>query len=436
MSKRKKIIYVAPYYPPYGAGGAERTTQLHARALIEIGYDVSIVTPKFGSEFIQEINGINIVNFNSGINLKIGEQISSRYFYNPFTQNNIVRVILNNFESKDIYCIHAQHPLIIQGASIAARKMKVPFIAHIRDTGLICSIGAPCLMEKDNYSPPNKCSTFKHIDCYINRWAGPFEKRLSKVSKSYGLLRSSVPYLIYLNRKKNISSANKIVFASNGLLNLYSSLNFFSDRKKLKVVYAIAEKVNRKNFFHEKIEKIKELKNKKIPLILYVGKVTKGKGADVLFKAHDILLKDIPDAMLIVCGNLTEDKWIINKQNCIIMGYVNQEIISELYGLCDLVVLPSTWPEPLGWSTIDAGRHFKPIVATNVGGIPEAVEHGKTGLLVEKLDSFALANAILKLIKNPVIAKKMGKLANDHIFNKFGKKSVINQLRELYNGLH
>ena len=433
---RFRIIFVAPYYPPYGAGGAERTTELHARALVDLGYSVTIVTPNYGNLIPNDFEDIDVIRFSCRGILKQGQQVSARTFYNPLIHNQVVKAIVENINPNEIYCIHAQHPLLLQGAALASRKLNVPLIAHIRDTGLICSLGSPCLMEKEIHKPPSYCSIIKHMECYKNLWAGPYEKRYSKLSKSYGLIRATIPYFIYLSRRKYLNQARKIVFASQGLLNLYASVSKLSDRKRLNVVYAIADKVNEKNIKEYLVpEKIRNLKKNGSPLILYVGKVSKGKGVDVLFKAHKKLIKKIPNAQLVICGNFTKEDWNYSHSNTNLLGFVSQEMLAALYSFCDLVVLPSTWPEPLGWSTIDAGRYKKPIVATCVGGIPEAIKDGKSGFLVKKLDTDGIAKAISYLINNPIEAKNMGLSAHKYIFEKFSKKAVIKQLDNLYNEL-
>jgi glycosyltransferase involved in cell wall biosynthesis len=436
MFNRFRIVFVAPYYPPYGAGGAERTTELHARALVDLGYSITIVTPNYGNLLSNDFENIDVIRFSCRGILKQGQQVTARTFYNPLIHNQVVRAIIENINLDEIYCIHAQHSLLLQGAALASKKLNVPLIAHIRDTGLLCSLGSPCLMEKEIHSPPPYCSTIKHMECYKNRWASPYEKRYSKLSKSYGLMRATIPYLIYLGRRKCLNQARKIVFASQGLLNLYASVTELSDRKRLSVVYAIADKINEKNIKEDLVpERIRNLKKDGSPLILYVGKVSKGKGADVLFKAHKKLIKKIPNAQLVICGNITKEDWDYSHSNTTLLGFVSQDILAALYSFCDLVVLPSTWPEPLGWSTIDAGRYKKPIVATCVGGVPEAIKDGKSGFLVEKLDAAGIEKAMSYLINNPIEAKNMGLSAYKYIFEKFSKKAVMKQLDNLYSKL-
>ena len=88
------------------------------------------------------------------------------------------------------------------------------------------------------------------------------------------------------------------------------------------------------------------------------------------------------------------------------IGYVNE--VENVYRTADIVVVPSRWQEPLGLINLEAAASRKPIVATRVGGIPEAVDDGVSGYLVEPGDVKALASRVAELIADPALRKRMG----------------------------
>ncbi len=426
---RKKIIFVCPYYPPFGAGGAERTSHLHAMALNEMGFDVSVITPNFGSRKYEKINDIEIYRFKVNKRLQIGEQVNARFFYNPLIQRKVLKTIKFNFDKDKILCIHSQHQFLLGGSAKASKKLNLPLIVHIRDTGLLCAFGGSCLIEKKLYMPNFESNIKHHIWCYFNNWSKTYLDR-SSYKNVVGFFRSLIPLLILYKNKYHLKRSDKIVFASENLRELYLNSNKYCKKENCKVVYAIAEKIPKETSDQNKIE-IEQLIKNNVPIILYVGKLSKGKGSDTLFSSHKIVLKEIPNAKLVICGNINKD-WKYEEQHTIFLGFLNQNQINYIYSKCNVVVVPSSWPEPLGWGTIDAGRHKKPIVATKVGGIPEAVINNKTGFLVEKKDSIKMGNAIIKLLKNYKLSNQLGLAAYQHVFKKFGKDNVKKQLYDLY----
>jgi D-inositol-3-phosphate glycosyltransferase len=93
------------------------------------------------------------------------------------------------------------------------------------------------------------------------------------------------------------------------------------------------------------------------------------------------------------------------------LGVVPQEEMPGLYALADVVVCPSVWEEPFGTVNVEAMAAGTPVVASRVGGVPEAVAEGETGLLVPPADAGALAAALKSLLEDPQRRRRMGAAA-------------------------
>lgn len=428
---KNEIIYVCPYFPPFGSGGAERTAFLHSKVLIENGYNVTVVTPNYGLRNNSE-KSLKIITFDIGKKLKLGEQLNSRIFYNPIIQNKLKKIILENFLSHEVKCIHVQHQFLLSGASAAARELGVPLISHVRDTGTFCSLGGCCLIyNKPNQIPAFRYSIQHHIWCYFKNWI-KYQKIQNKFFIFIGFLRSFIPYFIYLKNHIHLKRSKKIVFASKNLRDLYKNSFKNYEINSLNYVYAIANDPLKEE--KTKVSIIEKLKKENKSIVLYVGKVSKGKGFDNLIKSFQKVSNNFPRAKLVVCGNRPNKKYR-NTKSIIFLGFLSKFKLNYVYSKCDLVVVPSVWPEPLGWGTLDAGRFKKPIVASKIGGIPEAIIHKKTGILVERNDILALTNAIIYILKNNSTAKILGENANKFVLNKFGDKNVFKQLSKVYRDL-
>lgn len=105
--------------------------------------------------------------------------------------------------------------------------------------------------------------------------------------------------------------------------------------------------------------------------------------------------------------------------------------IPRLLSLIDIFVLPSLY-EGFGIAILEAMAAGKPVVATTVGGIPEFVVPGESGLLVQPGDSVALAAAIRQLLAQPERAKVMGRRGQEHVRKHYSIESVVRQHEQLY----
>lgn len=114
-------------------------------------------------------------------------------------------------------------------------------------------------------------------------------------------------------------------------------------------------------------------------------------------------------------------------------GPILHEQLVKFYQEADVFVQPS-FSEALGMGIIEAMACQLPVVATKVGGIPEVVEDGKTGILVEPGESRALANAILELLSNEELRRKMGEIGRKRI-ESFSWDNIMTNLVSLYGDI-
>jgi glycosyltransferase involved in cell wall biosynthesis len=115
-------------------------------------------------------------------------------------------------------------------------------------------------------------------------------------------------------------------------------------------------------------------------------------------------------------------------------GFQDQTL--EYFKSFDLFVMPSL-SEGLSSAILSAMASYLPVVATDVGGIPELVRHGSSGLLVPAADAAALAQAIIRLAENPEEAMRMGLRGRERVEQEFTLERKILQTEELcYSFLH
>jgi glycosyltransferase involved in cell wall biosynthesis len=117
------------------------------------------------------------------------------------------------------------------------------------------------------------------------------------------------------------------------------------------------------------------------------------------------------------------------------LGAVPHERMPEVYAASAVAVVPSVWPEPFGLPVVEAMAAGRPVVASRVGGIPELVAHGETGLLVEPDDPEALAAALLTLLQDPGRGQAMGVAGRRHAAERWSWQRAAERLRRVYASL-
>jgi glycosyltransferase involved in cell wall biosynthesis len=118
-----------------------------------------------------------------------------------------------------------------------------------------------------------------------------------------------------------------------------------------------------------------------------------------------------------------------------IRPHVNHQQLKELYQRSD-VLLVSSVTEGLPNVVLEAAAMQLPIVATRVGGIPEALEDGKTGFLVEDKNANEMASALFKLLADEELRFQMGRAAREFISKRFGSEQILKQWEEFYESIN
>ncbi len=198
------------------------------------------------------------------------------------------------------------------------------------------------------------------------------------------------------------------------------------------------------NYHGVAVEKfLKDTKQKNtIPVIFTVGRLVEKKGFDVLMRACKILKEQGIEAHCRIAGQgpLWDD---LHKQSLELglevdfLGAVSHQEMKDLYQNADIFALPCRVAENGDRDGIpnviaEAMAMELPVVSTCVSGIPEVIESGKSGFLVDSNDPVALAQALKYLIENPEIRNDIGKRARDNITSVFNKSEKIDELVEIF----
>lgn len=179
-----------------------------------------------------------------------------------------------------------------------------------------------------------------------------------------------------------------------------------------------------------------------LPIVLAVGRVIERKGFPVLVRAAERLRGR---ARVVIVGGGEYDPVVrreIEKTGTgdvvTLAGRLSNAALADLYRDCEVFCLPAIVDsrgetEGLGVVLIEAMSHGKPVVASRLGGIVDAVEDGENGLLVPPNDPNALANALLRVVENEQLAMSLGEAGRERARKLFSWESVADRHLEIYS---
>ena len=162
------------------------------------------------------------------------------------------------------------------------------------------------------------------------------------------------------------------------------------------------------------------------PTLLTVARIVKAnryKGHDVVLRALAKVVRAVPDVAYVIAGEGDDLDYLERvareygvRENVVFAGRVPDEELPLLYNACDVFVMCSRadqtrrgiLAEGFGLSLIEASACGKPVIAGKSGGVPDAVQDGVTGLLVNPVDVEAVAAAMVKVLREPEVASIMG----------------------------
>ena len=259
---------------------------------------------------------------------------------------------------------------------------------------------------------------------------------------NYGSLIRKLGLNLYINHllEKIFSYANVIISPSEYFTEESRFLKKYRDK-----VVVIPNGINIEDF---DISYSKEECRKKLGLltektiILYLGSLIPRKGPDILVKAMPLIIKDIPDTELVFAGDgvLRKELGELSKKlgcnkHVKFAGFVEEGLKPLYYKAADIFVFPSTMSmESFGIVNLEAMACSVPIVASRIGGIPDAVKDGENGLLVQPRNSEALANAIIYLLENEDVREKMEKNGKKKVED-YSWEKIAEETEKVYEGV-
>jgi glycosyltransferase involved in cell wall biosynthesis len=387
-----KILQLCIRFPP-APGGAEVHALSISKELIARGHEVKVFTSDLYMEvpFKRMKNPDKMV---SGIPVKRFKAYSLKkemhYVFMPSMFNAVLK------EKPDIIHSHSYGYFNTNVAAISRKTKHVPFVLT------------------PHFHPP------------WSMWGGDRRKSLRRFyDRMFG--------------SRVLNTADRIIGVSEHEMELMSEVGF--DKNKIKVI------PNGIDF--EKFDPIpsgssfKEHYSISGKMVLYAGRLASNKGLTHLINAIPDVLKEFKETTFVLIGedeglkkNLKEQAESLGIEDSILFtGHIeDDELFRSSYSASDVFVLPSEY-EAFGIVLLEAMACKKPCVATRVGGVPEVIEHEKTGILVDYGDPKALSDSICKLLGDEKTSMEMGDNGRKRVKEKFTWSKVVDELEKVYEDI-
>jgi glycosyltransferase involved in cell wall biosynthesis len=181
-------------------------------------------------------------------------------------------------------------------------------------------------------------------------------------------------------------------------------------------------------------------------VIACAARLFRGKGQDDVIRAMPEIRRHYPEVRLLIVGRddrhamrtsfaeelLTLSRTLGLTDNVIFTGHRSD--MPNLLAACDVFALPSL-EEPLGLVYLEAMAMKKPVVALRSGGVPEVVDHGKSGLLSPVGDANALETNLLSLLRNPGLRVQMGEYGRRQVEHRYTPERMAADVARVYASL-
>jgi len=176
--------------------------------------------------------------------------------------------------------------------------------------------------------------------------------------------------------------------------------------------------------------------------MLFAGRLSREKGVDVLLRAMPSVLREQPQTRLVVAGDGPERASLQRLATALDVGDAVQftgslsgEKLEEQYHRAGICLLPTLWMENCPVAVLEAMAHGRAVVATRIGGVPELVREGTTGLLVERGNHREVANAVLSLLEAPATVVDMGRRGFEAYAARYTPEIHLERLLAVYREL-
>lgn len=398
-----KLIFTNNYY--YLRGGSERVFFDEMEMLSAHGHKVVPFSRNFEKNIYSKYSKFfpSPLEYMNNLSALAKTFVGFKLIYS-FESRKKFSQLLDSFKP-DIVHAHNIYGRLTSAIVDSAKVKKIPVVMTLHDYKLIC----PSYLMLLNGLPCERCKGRK------------FYNSLFTLCHKNNFLASAT---------YTIESYFNLWFKKYDWIRFLICPSMFSLEKHLEAGIPEGKLVHIPNFI-----KLKNFEPDYEPgdYILFVGRLSKEKGVLTLLKAIkglDIELKIVGDGPM----RKEYEKYVRNERitNVAFEGYKSGEELKSLYKNSAFVIFPSEWYENAPMTILETSAYGKPIIGSNIGGIPEMIINEKTGLLFEPGDYNKLREKMKYLLSNSSLIVQIGKDARKRAEEEYNDELHYKRLMEVY----
>lgn len=411
--KKLKIAIVNKFF--FLRGGQESLAFSEAEMLKNTGNEVAFFSMKHPSNpenYEYDKYFIDYAEFSN-----IGKEYS--FFRKLNFAKNFIRnaqaaknfeLFIKDFKPDIIHCHGIAHQ-ITPTILVVAKKYNIPVVQTLHDFQLVCP-NYTLLTSGKTICDDLKCLNGNYLHCIKNKCVK--NSLPASVLSSLELLFNFKIYSNYIDRFISPSNFLRNIIIKSGI----------SENKILHIPNSI-------DVEHYSPE------YKSSGYFIYVGRLSFEKGLITLLNAFEKL----PEAQLKIIGtgpeqdNLIDYKEKKNLKNVEFLGFKTPAELTQYFNECEAMILPSEWYENAPMSIIEAFSYGKPVIASNLGGVPEMIQDDFSGYIFQAGSSCDLVEKINKFLNDNSLHEKLGKNAREFALKNYNKQSHFDKLLNLYHSI-
>ena len=370
-----RVAIVSDYFPPVAPGGAELSAYYLARALSDRA-EVEVVTTEFGATLDETPFPVHYIPL-SGVITDGRYAKDPRQLFaggvRPFSRKRhyieFGRALQSLTRQREFDVIHTQQPGADLASYIAGPLIRAPRVTTLRGYSLLTGRWRDDAASAHGIGDRRGGGVRSRLRWWLPRRAARSARHVFTVSEFV--------------RRRHVEHGIARDGHSSALFNILPNTE--------------AQPI-------ESAGVARALDGIEGPVVLFAGRLTRGKGLHMLIDSMPLLLRHIPECRLVVAGGGDQEPFKrlaghnLADYSVRFLGHVPNETLLGLAGRASVIAAPSLHHEPLGRIILEAIAAGKPVVATPYGGTPELIKHGKNGLLTESADPEALARLLLQAI--------------------------------------
>ena len=322
-----------------------------------------------------------------------------------FSSKKVMQGLLREYRP-DIVHIHNLFPLISPSVLGVCRKAGVPVVMTVHNYRLVCPNGLH--MSKGRYEICEKCCGGREYWCIIRNCEQSYAKSLGYALRGYVARRLGF-------FKKNVT--------------VFECLTEFQRNRLITEGHPMESLQVVPNMYPMDAEILGSLPDLG-HFAAYVGRISPEKGVELLLSAAE----QLPSTPFRLAGNYNAMPHLVRRasRNVSFLGNLNKQVLSRFYAESRFVILCSTWFEGFPMTIVEAMVHARAVIAPRIGGLPEIVADGITGLLFEPGDAEDLAEKIQYLWDRPDLCRQMGQAGQEKACREYSPEKHYDRLMAVY----